>query len=274
MMRAQEPTLSRARQLARAAAAVALFACAAPAVAAPDWDIVGVRLGMTEAEVKAALKAFAPSAKITTYNSSFPYYDGVSNFQTPQFLNSVDVRVDNLGNGVKAWFSGPVGEARVIAVARRHFSNTNPPSLGQFDQSLTAKYGQSTGMYQTDSPTWEESGKPSCIRIRDQGSQTRIYLSGPLQQSAQTFNPMNDVTGDLEKKRGGLAKGLLPADLTTCGAFVFYNRTNINPVKMFYAGLFDVGAIVATERSRNAWVDQLQAEAVRKREGKGQAPRL
>jgi len=251
-MRSKEPSVSCAVLLARSVAAVTLFACAAPAVAAPDWDIVGVKLSMTEAEAKAALNAFAPSAKITTYNSSFPYGDGVSNFRTPQFVNSVDVIVYNLGNGIKAWFSGPVGEARVIAVARR----------------------QPTGTYESDGPTWEEPGKPSCIRVHAQGNQSRIYLSGPLHQSAQTFNPMADVTGDLEKKRGGMAKGLLPAGLTTCGAFVFYKRTNVSPVRMFYAGLFDVGAIVATERSRNAWVDQLQAEAVRKREGKGQAPRL
>jgi hypothetical protein len=32
-------------------------------------------------------------------------------------------------------------------------------------------------------------------------------------------------------------------------------------VKVFYAGLFDVGAMIATERSRNNSADELEAEA-------------
>jgi hypothetical protein len=65
----------------------------------------------------------------------------------------------------------------------------------------------------------------------------------------------------------------LPADLTTCGTFVYYT-TGMDPVRGFMAGLFDVGAIFETYRSRNAWVGDLEAEAIRKREGQSQAPRL
>lgn len=38
--------------------------------------------------------------------------------------------------------------------------------------------------------------------------------------------------------------------------------------------MFDVGAIVATQRARNAWVQQLEEEAIKKREGQAEAPKL
>jgi hypothetical protein len=64
----------------------------------------------------------------------------------------------------------------------------------------------------------------------------------------------------------------LPSDLTSCGTFMYH--TAVDPVSLFTGGIYDVGAIVATQHARQAWVDKLRSEAVRKREGQGQTPSL
>jgi hypothetical protein len=48
----------------------------------------------------------------------------------------------------------------------------------------------------------------------------------------------------------------------------------MDPVSGFIAALFDVGGMAATFRARNEWVDALEAEAISKRQGQGQAPQL
>jgi hypothetical protein len=277
-MKEQSAIFPGIRHLARAAAAVALSFCALPGLAAPDWDIVGIRLGMTEAEVMQALEAFEPNAQITVSNAVFSYYDGVAYFETPDFLNSIRARVGNpgLGLGIKVWFSGPIGEARVVAVTRRHFDGSaSAPTLTQFEQSLQAKYGPPAAPYENPgSPVWEEQGKPSCIRIAAEGNQTRPYLGSPFVSTAQTSNDPDNIENAIERMRERGAQGLLPADLSTCGAFVFYQYHPGDPVVSFTAGMFDVGAMIATERSRFSWVEQLEAEAVLKRQSQSQAPRL
>jgi hypothetical protein len=274
----KQPTaiLYDVRQLVRAIAALVLTAWTLPGFAAPDWDIIGIKIGMTEAQVREALMAFDPKAKITAYNATFSYHDGVSHHQTPEFLNTIEMRVGepSLGNGIKAWFSGPIGEARVIAVARKHYDGSrNAPTLAQFEQSLQAKYKNATSQLDSSNPVWEEAGKPSCVRITAGPNQSRPHL-GTFVSTAQTFNNPNDIENMIEKRRARESKGLLPKDLATCGAFTFYMYHRGDPVKMFTAGMFDLGAMIATERSRNAWVDKFEAEATRKRQGQGQAPRL
>jgi hypothetical protein len=277
-MKEQSAISPRIRRLAWAAAAVASTLFALPGLAAPDWDIVGIRLGMTEAEVMQALEAFEPNAQITVSNAVFSYYDGVAYFETPDFLNNIRARVGgpSLGNGVTVWFSGPIGEARVIAVARRHFDGSaSAPTLTQFEQSLQAKYRTPGALYEgPGSPVWEEEGKPSCIRIAEQGNQTRPYLGSLFMSTAQTSNDPDNIENTIDGMRARGAQGLLPADLATCGAFVFYRYHVGDPVVSFTAGMFDVGAMIATERSRFAWVESLEAEAVQRRQGQGQAPRL
>jgi hypothetical protein len=266
------------RHLARAAAAAGLALFALPGLAAPDWDIVGIRLGMTEAQVMEALEAFEPNAQITVSNAVFSYHDGVAYFETPDFLNNVRARVGepSLGLGITVWFSGPIGEARVVAVARRHFDGSaSAPTLTQFEQSLQAKYRTPAALSEgPGSPVWEEEGKPSCIRIAEQGNQTRPYLGSIFVSTAQTSNDPENIEDAVERMRDRGAQGLLPADLSTCGAFVFYRYHPGDPVVSFFAGMFDVGAMIATERSRFAWVDRLEAEAIQRRQGQSQAPRL
>lgn len=263
------------RRFPRACAALALVLAgglgATSSFAAPDWDMVGLKLGMTEAEVKAAFTAYDPKGKIVASNSSFNYSDKVNSFRTPQFLNSLELRVVRQSGQtpLKVWFSGPEGEVRVIAIKRQEQNIPNPPTGAQFKQSLVGKYGEPTASDSAGTPTWQEGGKPSCIKT-SYGLDFNPF-SGVLVSNKADFA---EAVAELDRRQQGVGKGLMPADLRNCGAFMYYTGTNFNPASHFVAGLFDVGAIAATHKARAAWVGKLQDEAVRKREGGAQTPRL
>jgi hypothetical protein len=264
---------SFAPNFSRASAVAVLVLCAAAtsSVAALDWDMAGVKLDMTEAEVKAAFVAYDPKGKIIASNSSFNYSDGLNSHRTSAFLSSMEIRVVRLAQWtpIKVWFSGPDGPARVIAIARNEGNVANPVTRGQFLQSLQAKYGAPTAQWSNSMPYWEANGKPSCVRTKN-GNQVNF---GEFPQVTTGHKTLDQAVGLLEAQQqqpGGFYA--LPADLTSCGTFMYY--TAVDPVSLFTGGIYDVGAIVATQRARQAWVDKLRSEAVRKREGQGQAPRL
>lgn len=236
-------------------------------------DIAGIRIGMTEAEARAALAAFDPELEIIPVIAVFDYSDGVNFLKSPEFLDRLEASIGNQGAAFKVYFSGPVEEVRVIGVARAGLLMQNPPTAAQFLESLYSKYGQPAGLSNGNRtyPVWEAAGKPSCIRVRDYRNEVQINVSAGIGESlAVNANAEQFLTS-----RGGnnAARGLMPADVAQCGTYLGY-FFNGDPVRTFNAEVFDLGAMVSTERSRSAWVEQLEAEAVRKRQGQGQAPRL
>lgn len=237
------------------------------AAAAPDWDILGIKLGMTESEVREALAAYDSNGQILAFNESFSYSDKVNSFRSPEFLNQLELRVTKprLQIPLRVWFSGPTGESRVIGVARQQQNISNPVSAAQFQESLNAKYGEPSGAAGT-MPVWEEKNKASCVR----SSWGVNLLKFPQITSGQMS--FSSVVGTLERELQSSNTGL-PTDLADCGAVLHYSG-GMDPVRSITGGLFDLGAMISTQRSRQAWVKQLEAEAIAKREGQAQAPRL
>jgi hypothetical protein len=268
-MKQQSPLIPHERRLVRAVATLALAAGSAPGFAAPDWDLLGVKLGMTEAEVRAAFQAAEPGGKISLENATYSYSDKINSFKTPPFLSTMQLSVTRLSiqRPIKVWFSGPIGEVRVIAVTRNESNLPSAATNAQYRQGLQGKYGPPTALESNGALTlWEEKGKPSCIRA---GGRFEI---GEFGQVTGGFKDLPMAVEKLKAVQQRPNSGL-PADLTTCGTFMYY-VTGSDPVMSVTAGLFDVGAIMQTYRDRDMWVDQLTAEAIRKREGASQAPRL
>lgn len=263
--------LRSSKHIVQAALSAALLAAAGPGMASTDWDMVGVKLGMTESEVRTAFQAYDPKGKIIATQSAFSYSDKVSSFRTPPFLNSLELRVTrkSIQTPLKVWFSGPMGDARVIGIARQEYNLPNPSSSAEFEQGLQAKYGKPTGRAGagTGIPVWEEAGKPSCIRVR------HGIAFGDFPQVTTGQKNLDQATALLNAWHQQGPGQQLPVDPATCGVFMYFT-TNMDPLQSFTAGMYDVGAIMKTRESRNQWVDQLEAEAIRKRQGQGQAPRL
>lgn len=236
-------------------------------------DVVGIRLGMTEAEARGALRSFDPEMKVAAVTGAFNFSDGVNhNLKTPGFLDRLEASKGNQGASIKVYFSGPVGDLRVIGVSRTA-SLPNPPTRAQFLEGLVAKYGQPAGLNNAAAtqPVWEAAGKPSCIRVRDYKGQVAInYGAGDYGGSMMVNSAAEKM---LASRRGSQSKGLMPADLAQCGAYLGYSFRG-EPVQDFDAYLYDLGAMVATERGRTAWVKQFQSEATGKRQAQGQVPKF
>jgi hypothetical protein len=275
---------SRLHHLARAAGAGALLAWAAPGFAAPDWDILGLKLGMTEAEVRAALQAYDPNGKIGVHQAAFQYSDKINSFSTPAFLSRLELRTTQTSGQVvlpktfvRVWFSGPTSEARAIAILREESNVANAPSGEQFLQTLASKYGQPTVADRNRTPIWEEQGKPSCLWIAYGSSLPKEINHTLFSSNLIHKTDFSESVAALERRQQGSSGEIgidLPPDLAACGAFLYYLGTTNSPARSFTGAMFDVGAIVATQRARNAWVQQMEDEAVKKREGKAEAPRL
>lgn len=241
-------------------------------VSSSNFEMAGVRVGMTEAEARAAIQAFDPALRITPVMGVFNYSDGVNpSLKTPEFLDRLEGRKGNQAVSLKVYFSGPVGEVRVVGVFRSEIVASNAPTAAQFAQSLIDKHGRPAGVNGLNNAhiVWAEAGRPSCIRARNHAGQVALSVS------SGTSLMENSAVEDFYTKRGSeiTARGLLPADLKQCGAYIDYNLIG-DPVRQFVAEMNDLGAMVTAERSRRAWVQQLQDAATRQRQSQGQTPRL
>lgn len=249
-----------------------LAVCLTPVLAhaqstpASQFDIAGIRLGMTEAEARAAIQAFDPALEIVDVMGVYNYSDGASMHRTPEFLDKIEALERNR-DGLTVYFSGPAGDARVIAVHRDLTVVPNPPTAAQLAQSLIEKYGRPSGINGTAMShlVWEEEGKPSCVRFRNGNNVTL---------SVTPLNNMSSAEEFYERHRNRPIGYAIPPDLAECGVVMDYNWMSGDPVRAFIAELKDIGAIVATERARAAWVEELETQAIRKRQSQGQTPRL
>ncbi|MGE4529675.1 MAG: hypothetical protein AB7D00_15020 [Rhodospirillaceae bacterium] len=233
---------------------------------AAKMDIAGVRIGMTEAEARAALRAFDPSMRIVRTTTRYNYSPGEGRPEqsTPEFFDRLEVRTANGAVDLfTVYFANPPGEARVIAIERPNLPHTqNPPTQQQFRASLTAKYGQPSFLGEGEI-VWEEAGKPRCSFSRAQnrplgGGLTRERLFPTLSQAQQSRTSI--LT--------------LPADISTCGQVLSYVHGTYGPVTIARASLLDMGAIWAADMRTTAWVNGLKAEAKRKADAQAQAPKL
>lgn len=235
---------------------------------AAKMDIAGVRIGMTEAEARAALTAFDSSMRVIRTTSRYNYSAGEGrpdNLSTPEFLDRLEVRTANGAVDLFiVYFATPPAAPRVIAIERPNLAHVpNPPTQQQFRSSLLAKYGQPSFSGEGEI-VWEEAGKPRCAMSRRDG---RPSLSIELAR--------NRVFPTLRHEQQYHTRGLtLPADPATCGQVLSYVHGTSGPVTIARASLIDFGAVWSAELGSSRWVNGLKAEAKRKADAQAQAPKL
>jgi hypothetical protein len=232
----------------------------------PAFDILGLRLGMTEGEAVAAIKARNSALKITSVKSAFGYSDGVEQFQTEPFLSRVEAR--SVPTSIKAdlvlYFTPPPQGGRVWAIERDERIEGDPPTVEQYAAALKQKYGTPTAVSPGGAHlAWDfPAGRPNCIprppdrpgfpAFRPSGSDDLGFLLNLWQQ-----------------------RKLAPADLSTCASRLHYVLSSNGPVvASFYASLIDVPAFAASNAAANREVDALEERARKARESKGRTPAL
>jgi len=247
-------------------------------VSADKLDITGIRLGMTEAEVTRAIKAFDPNAQLVNKRMAhYPYSDGVTGFQTPAFLDELEFRAGD--SRLRIWFASPPAEPRVYAIHRYSRGNKTPPTRQQFVTALTTKYGPAQTHYLPNTGTtvvqWSEQGKPVCAV----STNARIAVDG----GNETLLPPRAVEvleGMGRSQHPNLRRTMgTSVDVARCGTVLRYTwggpaNDPAFPIPEFYVWLVDQGGMIAKDRQSARWVEQLRTEAVRKRQGQGVTPKL
>jgi len=242
--------------------------------AAPDWDIVGLRLGMTPAQARAALQAHAPKAEVTEYTRQFSYNDGVKEHPLPGFLGSITVRqapAPNSSETLEVMFSAPPMEPRVIRVIRTLTMPSDPVPLERAMASMTQKYGKPSAVMESNTgmgsiSRWVESGKTVCGN------------TAANSQDAREAPPVDNSPSGLGHYRAWHQRKLAPADASNCSAALVVNLVTVAPrnplVREMKFVMTDPGYAVSAMQATAKQISELQAEARKARQNSGSMPKL
>ncbi|PZU09203.1 MAG: hypothetical protein DI605_10600 [Sphingomonas sp.] len=270
-------------RLARLSFGLALCAFSAAVAQSPSPDrleVAGLKLGMTEADVTRTIRAFDGKAQLVSRKiATYPYSDGVKGFETPSFLSELEFRTTD--SRFRIWFASPPAQPRAFAIHRYLQGMKNPPARGQFVAALDTKYGPAKYYYDpsrgANIAQWSQPGKAECA-VSTNGS-GRIPVDG----GNETLMPPRAVDvleGMASKNNPNLRRTMgTTMDAARCGVVLRYlwggpANDAASPISEFYVWLVDQGGMVANSRQSTQWVKQLEAQAVRARQGQGVTPKL
>lgn len=112
--------------------------------ACPDktQTVVGLCLGMSVAEVEAAIKAHAPEMPLRKKQSGFRYSDGVQQLSTDPYVSEIQAESNNPDEGFAVTFTAPPGEPRAAFIQRwQGAEGANLPPIAKYAEALIGKYG-------------------------------------------------------------------------------------------------------------------------------------
>lgn len=258
--------MSRVRSLLILIAGLAALTGTASAQNGP-MDIVGLRLGMTEAEATAALRAHSSALKVQVVRSAYGYTDGVKQMSTPQFVSRIEgylpSKVSQGPNFIVLLTPPPQG-GRVWAVERRENAGGNPPTIDQYTQALVQKYGKPSGVSRNGAAmVWEQpAGRPNCLKKpSDAGF--------PQYRPSADRDPHSHLEYAQKTRRA-------PADLGQCAVTLNYvlGTSDGSVLGSFHALLLDVATYAKASAAASAEVRALEDAARKSRAGQAQLPKL
>jgi hypothetical protein len=131
------------------------------------FDILGLRLGMTEAEARAALQEINPRFHIRADEQRYLYNDGMRDHQAGAALGLLRAESPRERGAAQVRlvlrFSPMPGEPRVVSIYRNEQMLVDPPTGQQFQAGLVQKYGPPVAQWQ--GPTvlaWDAPGGVGC----------------------------------------------------------------------------------------------------------------
>lgn len=219
-----------------------------------NFDILGFRLGMTPDEAEAVFRRLNPDIELKTDHGYYRYSDGLQNLQTETFLDKISgtIRYDpatktNLYVAVE--FSPPPEGGKVVQIVRQDSNIANPVTLAEYKEALVAKYG---------APATERYG---------------LQWHFPGARSLCSSSASGPVAGNLTTLAQGRDREQNLADPSRCASYLTFRMTG-DPVISVFARMVDVENAIRTQLAASAWVADLQAKAVAKREAEGRGPEL
>ena len=201
------------------------------------FDVLGVHLGMTIAEVRSAFKAYDPNAHVVENTSGIGYYDGVESITIETYISQLATSFPSKGGGLTVDFTRPPEGGRVINIERHSPQNAQLPPYESIKSALVKKYG-----------------RPYHVQENTNGG--RLYWSFPegetqclLINRAKNFK-VNQVNYNLSAPE-------------SCASVLHYSmRSNTpgGPVSWIVANTVDVSEIVRNTKVSEAWRKQKEAE--------------
>ncbi|PTN09712.1 hypothetical protein [Nitrosomonas aestuarii] len=234
-------------------------------VHAQDFDVIGLKLGMTVEEVHKVLKDYDVESNIKEHRQYYNYSDGVEHFKTDDFVYYIDAikRKEN-NDYLSIFFSpGPQG-GRVVAVTRTLENKAQPPTRGQYLSALKKKYGQPTSE-DISTVHWDfPAGKIQCL----------VGAIGAYQPTHPSI--LKKIYSANVGSRDGIFHNSKVKSLSDCASYLTYSMPSgdNSPVTEARAIMVDVAGIANGELAANEWVDGLAEQARKAREAKGEMPDL
>ncbi len=259
--------------LRRSAVAAVLCVGTSAGWAAPDWDVVGFKLGMSLDQARAAMKAYNARGQMKESLLKFSYSDGARQQETESFVASLEIYIPappgTMDSETLSFeFTPPPQPQRLVRIRRTVATWSNPPSDERMLDSLTQKYGKPASLTTTGIGTrnrngiWVEPGKPICGHQR--GRQIGMIGVGPSPRDLQRFRQYQQ-------------QGTAPRDLSTCSALLQANMV-IHQGGSSVVGLEvvmqDYGAQLPALEATARWLEELEANARKARLNSGSAPKL
>lgn len=254
-------------------ALLCLFSAAA-AGPAPDWDIVGLKLGMTPAQARAALLAHASKAEISDTTRQFTYNDGVRDQALPGFLASITARQGatlTKSETLEVMFSAPPMEQRVIRVIRHVAMVDDPLPMERAMETVTQKYGKPPKLrVASDSRgnvlRWDEPGKTVC------GDTSPNSFDGLVPP------PVDHQPQALSGYEAWKRRKLAPADASSCSGALLINLITSTPrgslVSEIKFTMTDPGYAIPAMQATAKQIADMQAQARKSRGSSGPALKL
>jgi len=246
-----------------------------PSYAAEDekFDIVGLKLGMTDAQVKKALVDYGiPASDIKETRQFYGYSDGIkSDYRTQEFLSGIgaskSLQADH-NESFRILFSPPPEGGRVVAIARNIKNQTNPPTIEQYGKDLQEKYGPTISHRLTNINQWMfGQGSMNCLDSSQSGEFGLPLNTGGILEKVFHAEGSRILT---DRFRNGRVK-----DLNECANMLQYELPRyVSLATSVTATMIDVQSWVKAQLAANAMVESLRQEAIKKREGRGTKPVL
>lgn len=249
-------------------ALVALFVgCFSFAAFASEYDIAGLKLGMSPEQAKAALVAFGiDPGSFSESMASYRYHDGLNGHETEAFLNLIaaEKRENRNGGRVVDNFNlvfAPPPKGGHLVMIRRNISNpVDPPTVAEYRTALTEKYGK-PDVDRTGSPMWFEPGDAvNCMQVGNNVAPG----SAPV-----------DIRGVMTGVDSMKARRKI-TDPSQCASMLEYRMSSVpnGPANTVTAVLTDVSGWAKAYLASQEWVEAQRQAAVKARENKAGKPKL
>ncbi|WP_417549086.1 hypothetical protein [Methylophaga sp.] len=239
---------------------------------ANDFDIVGLKLGMTFEEVKQTLLDYgAKPESIQQQHQYFQYHDGAELHKTESFLHSVTTAKEVMGekgrdqDSFVVYFSPPPEQSKVVAITRMITTRNNPTTIGQYMAALNDKYGEPQTMG-SRLVWWFPEGKQSCF------SSTNLVMSPDIDQIMKSIFLSSGNRYFLDRFQNTKL-----TSVDDCAGYLVYQMGMLQPdapANSVTATMIDAPTWVKANLKSMEWVEQLKTEATKARLAGSSKPTL